>query len=73
MTVSLDPYRTPGVSVFGGTEWGRLVAEAIKDEYGEDVEIAIPHDVIYISTHFRAGFAEVLPDAPFLLPGRDHE
>jgi len=61
-TVSLDAYRSEGVSVFCGRERGRLVAEAIRDDYGEGVAISVPEDTITICHSFRAGFHEVLPD-----------
>jgi len=61
-TVSLDPYRTEGVSVFAGYSRGIAVAEAILEEHGLDVTITLPNDVHYVGTHFRAGFHEVLPD-----------
>ena len=58
--VSLDPYRSDGVLVFLGYSRGMKVAEDIKEEYGTDVSIVIPDDVLYICTHFKAGFHEVL-------------
>ena len=61
-TVSLDLYRTPGVRVFSGFDRGRVVAEAIQEKYGEDVEIIVPDDVLCVATGFRTGFNSVLPD-----------
>lgn len=60
--VSLDEYRTEGVSVFGGYGRGIAVAAAIFMEHGTDVTITLPEDVVYVDSHFRAGFREVLPD-----------
>lgn len=60
-TVSLDKYRTPGVRVFTGRERGIVVAEAIKEEYGEDVAISVPDDVFCVANGFIRGFATVLP------------
>ena len=60
-TVSLHNYRTPGVRVFSGYDRGKVVAEAIKEAYGDNVSIEVPADVICIATGFRQGFASVLP------------
>lgn len=62
MKVSLDPYRTKGVTVFSGIDRGKVVAEEIKKQYGEDVEIIIPDDVICISHSFINGIESVLPE-----------
>lgn len=59
--VSLDDYRSKGICVFSGTNRGKAVAKAIKEEHGENVQITVPKDVFYIDTHFRAGFNKVLP------------
>lgn len=60
--VSLHPYRTDGVRVFAGYERGKVVAEAIKEDYGEYVTVEVPEDVLCITTAFKSGFASVLPD-----------
>lgn len=60
-TVSLDPYRTEGTTVYAGFDRGKAVAEEIEDTYGRKVEIEVPEDVHHIGSHFRAGFHSVLP------------
>lgn len=62
MKVSLDEYRTKNVIVLGGENRGKIVAQHIIDNYGTDIEIIIPEDIVAISTHFRAGFNSVLPN-----------
>lgn len=62
LKVSLDRYRSPGIRLFTGYNRGVLVAQAILEEYGTDIEIEIPEDVLVISNSFRTGFNSVLPE-----------
>lgn len=59
--VSLDKYRSENAKVFSGEQRGKLVAKSIKDEYGENIQIKVPDDVLYINSHFRVGFNKILP------------
>lgn len=64
--VSLDPYRTKGVKIFSGYDRGKVVAEEIKSEYGENVKIIIPQDVYAVTRSFRKGFYTILNNKLFI-------
>lgn len=60
--VSLDEYRSDGVSVFSGEKRGKRVAEEIKKEFGiKKIQLVIPPDVFYIDRSFKRGFNKILP------------